>query len=355
MPRRPSTPLAELEPRAVCLVKPSALGDVVQTLPILAGLRARWPQARFSWVVNRSLAGLLDGHPHLAEVIPFDRAARGVGRVTSLVNLVRHLRRGNFDLALDLQGLARSGLITRLTGARRRIGFANAREGAPWAYTDQIELPPGELPAVDRYWHVAQALGCQGEPPRAELGIRPSHRTWARQALSGLPHPRLVIHPGAQWVTKRWPPESFAALAARAVAEFGAGVVVIGGPGDERLAAAVEALAPPGIRNLAGRTGLLELAALLEEVDVALSGDTGPMHLAAAVETPVVALFTCTSPRRAGPHGPGHRVVATQVSCAASYLKQCDHLSCLRELSPERVWPALAAALSGALDRRLVG
>ncbi len=351
----PAAPLNQLQPRRVCLVKPSALGDVVQTLPVLSGLRARWPTAEFSWVINRGLAGLLAGHPDLAEVIPFDRSARGWRRLPSTWTLARRLRAAKPDLVIDLQGLARSGLMTRWTGARRRVGFASAREGARWAYTDPIETAPGEQPAVDRYWTVARALGCQGPPPAAVLGLRPHHAHWARQALAGLPYPRISIHPGAQWATKRWPPEHYAELACRAITDFGAGIVLVGGPGEQGLAEAVAQRCPRGIKNLAGKTGLLELAGLLAQVDVAVSGDTGPMHLAAAMGTPVVALFTCTSPRRAGPHGAGHRVVATRLPCAASYLRECSHLSCMRELSPGRVWPALEAALEEWRSRRVAG
>ena len=115
-----------------------------------------------------------------------------------------------------------------------------------------------------------------------------------------------------------------------------------------------KALTGPRV-NLAGRTSLLGLAAVSSAADVFLSGDTGPMHLAAAVGTRVVAVFTCTSPARARPYGDGHRIVATRVSCAASYLKTCSTLHCLLELSPDRVWPALSAALSEAVERRQAG
>jgi len=355
MPKRDFRPLSVLQPARVCVIKPSALGDIVQSLPVLSALRARWPEAHLAWVINRGLAGIFDGQPELNQVIPFDRSARGLGRIAAMTRLARTLRDGRFDLAIDLQGLLRSGLMTLATRAPRRVGFADAREGAALAYTDRVPVPTRQQSTVDINLLVAQSLGCQGPVPPVRLGIGAGEAAWAEQMLQGLPRPILAIHPGAQWETKRWPAESFAELARRAHAECGAGVVLLGGPGDAQVAQHVaQNLAGPRV-NLAGRTSLLELAAISSAADVFLSGDTGPMHLAAAVGTRVVAVFTCTSPARARPYGPDNRVVATRVSCAASYLKTCSTKHCMLELSPGRVWPSLAAALGEAVARRQAG
>lgn len=335
--------------RRVCLIKPSALGDIVQSLPVLAALRARWPDAHLAWVVSRPLAGLLATHPDLDEVIVFDRRARGIGRLQAPWTLWRQLRGGRFDLAIDLQGLLRSGLMTRATGAARRVGFADAREGAAWAYTDRVPIPREPHSAVLRYWRLAQAVGCEGSPPAPRLGIGERERQFAATALAGLARPILAVHPGAAWPTKRWPLASFAALARRAQAERGASIVLLAGPGEGELARAIAAQLDQAT-NLAEQTNLLELAAVLAASDVFVGGDTGPMHLAAAVGTRVVALFTCTDPRRAGPYGAGHRVVATTVDCRESYLKRCNWLGCMHELTPTRVWPALRAALEEAVS-----
>ncbi len=353
MPTPQLPPLLSLDPHRVCLVKPSALGDVVQTLPVLAGLRARWPRAHLAWVVNRSLVGLLARHPQLDEVIPFDRAARGWRRARAALDLARTLRAGRFDLVIDLQGLLRSGLMARATSAPRRVGFATAREGASWCYTDRIQVPSEIVAAVPRYWYLAQALGCVGQPPRAQLGLSPADRAWARQELARLTGPRLAIHPGALWATKRWPVAQFAEVARQAMRARGAGVVLVGGPGEEDLCGDLARQLDPGNTvNLAGRTNLLQLAAVLAEADLVLANDSGPMHLAAAMETPVVALFTCTSPGRAGPHGTTHQTIATQVSCAASYRRTCPTCHCFGELSAARVWPAVDERLQAVEPSR---
>lgn len=357
MLKRISPPLNELQPGRVCLIKPSALGDVVQTLPILTMLRSRWPQAHLAWVVNRSLASLLAGHPNLDEVIGFDRARGGWRQVPAFATLCRQLRGGEFDLTIDLQGLLRSGLMGLATGSRRRVGFASAREGASWTYTDRIKASSRELPALERYQLVAAALGCEDAPPPARLGITDEHRRWAFEQLAALPRPWLVVHPGAQWQTKRWPPQHFAELARRASDTLGAGIVLAGGRGDIELCQQIAKRLESPVVNLADRTNLLQLAALCQAADVFLSGDTGPMHLAAAVGTRVVSVFTCTSPLRAGPRGQQSRVVATHVPCAASYLRRCGSLICMSELTPDRVWPVLRAALeeSAAANPQRIG
>ncbi len=368
---RKKPPLAELSPRRVCLIKPSALGDIVQTLPVLSMLRARFPEAHIAWVVKSAFSGILKGHPDLDEVIPFETSrvktpraetrhnetrhaetsSRAGGKIAGLVQLLRRLRRERFDLTIDLQGLLRSGLMTWAAAAPRRVGFANAREGAPWTYTDKFDVPIMQ-PALERYRQIVAPLGCQGEPPRAIVPITDDDRRWAAQRLDGLPRPLLAIHPGAQWETKRWPPQHFAELARRAQDAFGAGVVLVGGKGEGALAAQTADTLEDPFANVAEQTSLLQLAAVCESADVFLSGDTGPMHLAAAVGATAVAVFTCTSPRRAAPRGPQHEVVTTSVACAASYLKKCRRRICMEELSPERVWPALERALESAVERR---
>ncbi|MBX7165997.1 MAG: glycosyltransferase family 9 protein [Pirellulales bacterium] len=341
------TPLAELRPERICLIKPSALGDVVQTLPLLAGLRARWPQAKITWVLHRGLVPLLEGQPGLDGIVPFDRQQLADRPWASVPALWRELRAGRFDLAIDVQGLLRSGAVTWATGAARRVGFANAREGASLAYTDLVAVPDVDLPAVERYWLLAAALGCEGAPRVTAPSIPDSDRRAVVDLLHGLPRPWLAIHPGARWETKRWPPASFSQVADRAVREFGASIVLLGGPEETLLTAAVrQHLKTRHVVDLAGRTTLKQLAAACDLADMLLSNDSGPMHLAAACSTPVLGVFTCTSPRRAGPFGAGHRIAATGVACAASYVRTCPTMHCMAELVPERVWPLVRAALS---------
>jgi lipopolysaccharide heptosyltransferase II len=335
------------EPRRICLIKPSALGDVVQSLPVFAALRRRYPRAHIAWLVNSAYAPLLEPIPQLDEVIEFDRHVMRAGVWRGLrdaATFVRGLSERRFDLAVDLQGLAKSGAFTLATRAHRRVGLASAREGAGIAYTHVVDDRAGSPAAVERYWKVAEFLDADG-PKEFALALTHRERAEAARSLHGLPRPIVAAQPGAQWETKRWPAANFAASLQRTLAAGGS-AVILGGPGEEPIAAAVaDALSIPN-RNLAGKTSLRLLAAVLESCDLALTNDSGPMHLAAAVGTPTVAVFTCTAPERAGPFGSGHRIVQTAVDCRASYVKRCAHLSCMKELTAERVIPALAAALA---------
>ncbi|RUL89534.1 glycosyltransferase family 9 protein [Tautonia sociabilis] len=340
--------LRNLEPRRVCLIKPSALGDVVHALPVLSALKGRWPGASFSWVINRGLVGLVEGHPELDEVIPFDRAgaARGAAGLARFGRFLAELRQRRFDLAIDLQGLFRSGLMAFATGARVRVGRRDAREGASAFYSHRVGS--GSIHAVDRLLDLASAFGADISRPRFGLPIREEDRRWASLELAGLPRPLLVLNPGARWVTKRWPPVHFAEVARRAAQAKGAGIVVVGAAEDRPLTSEIVAtldLAGVAALDLSGRTSLTGLAAVAAESDVFLSNDTGPLHLATAAGARVVAVFTCTDPAKTGPYGPGAIVLRTGIWCAGSCIRRCDRMECMRELSPDRVWPAVCRAL----------
>jgi len=348
--------LSRLSPQRICLIKPSALGDIVQTLPLLPVLKTRFPQARISWVVNRELAGLVEGHPCLEDVLPFDR--RGGWR--DWMRLLDELRSRQFDLVFDLQGLFRTAVMTVMTRAAVRVGLQTAREGASLTTNCIVPGTAREVPAHARVWRIAEVLG-HGDSPRETLvATSTEDREWATTLLERLPRPVFAVHPGAQWETKRWPVEKFAEVLKRALHEWRGSAIVLGSRGEHPQAERLRHLLTEGVTapsratneadsaviNLAGQTSLKQLAALLTAVDFAVSNDSGPMHLAAGLGIPTLGLFTCTSPGQSGPPGDRHVLVATSVSCAASYHKKCPnrgpaHLACLQELDVERVWQGL--------------
>jgi lipopolysaccharide heptosyltransferase II len=341
-------PLNECDLWRIVLIKPSALGDIVHSLPVLSALRRRFPRAHIAWVVNRAYEPLLLGHPDLDETLPFDRgAARGgwLAAARTFTRFLRTLRSGRFDLAIDLQGLLRSGLMAWASGAPRRVALSGVREGARWFFTDTVALPRPGLHAVDRYWCLAEALGAGDGPKNFHVPVAPTAATWATEVIGSLPRPWLVLAAGSRWLTKRWLPEHFAELAGRAQAEFGGSVLFIGGPDEAHLSAAVrERLHGPSL-DLTGRTALPQLAAILARADVMLANDTGPLHLAAALGRPVVAPYTCTKVAWTGPYGMKHRAVETRVWCAGSCRKRCSRMECMAELTPDRLWPVLREVL----------
>lgn len=343
-------PLSACEAKRICLIKPSSLGDVAQALPILHALRWRFPGAHISWLVNRAYAPLLRPIRELNEVIEFDRSSYKPADPRSwrrFSEFLRGLTRRRFDLVVDLQCLLRSGLMTAATRASIRIGLQSAREGAGLFYTHVAQDACHQL-AVDRYWMVADLLGAGNLPKVFDLGLTLQEREQARQRLATLPRPLVGVNPGARWETKRWPADRFAQVLQEASrGDDGPGaVVILGGPGEEPMAhECAQGLRIPAV-NLCGKTELRELAAILAECDLLLTNDTGPMHLASAVGTPTVSLFTCTSPQRAAPFGESHRIIQTSVSCRGSYLRQCDRMDCMRDLTVDLVLPVLTGALN---------
>jgi heptosyltransferase I len=346
---RSRLPLSAYPAERIALLKPSALGDIIHCLPVLTALRRRYPHAHITWVVNYTYAPLLCGHRDLDDILPFDRRASHHGwgaAARSWLGFLRELRRRRFDLTIDLQGLFRTAVMMAATGATRRVGLSTAREGATWTYTDVVPVADfNALHAVDRCWRVVEAFGVGDLPKEFHIPISPQAQRWAEATTRGYPRPWLMLGPGARWMTKRWPPEHFAALARRAQEAFGGTVFLVGGAEETAAAMAVrKGLSGPS-RELSGRTTLPQLAALLERADVMLANDTGPLHLAAALGRPIVAPYTCTSVRLNGPYPAQTGAVETTVPCRGSYVKRCSRLDCMTELTPNRLWRSLTEVL----------
>ena len=325
-------------PRRILIIKPSAIGDIVHALPVLSLLHRRWPEAKVSWVVTPACAGLLERHPLLDEVIVFNRhrfghAWRSPTAALALWRVGRDFRRRNFDLVIDLQGLFRSGWMAWQTRAPIRVGYSQAREGG-WAfYTHRVPNTPLSVQAVERYLRMADALGLGREPVEFRFATNDADRAAVSEKLSALPPGSryAVLLPGTNWATKRWPAESFAALVGPLRERYGLESIVAGGPGDVGLASGIPAI------NVAGKTSLRELVALLVRADLVIANDSGPMHIAAALGRPLVALYGPTSPERTGPHGRMESVLRVDLPCAACYSRRCSHHSCMRWLRPADV------------------
>jgi heptosyltransferase-1 len=335
------------EPRRIVLIKPSALGDIMHSLPVLHSLRRRFPDAHVAWVVNRIYEPVLRGHPDLDAIIPFDRGALRAGwfdGALAFADFLRRLRLHRFDLAIDLQGLFRTGLMTLATGARQRIGLASAREGATWFYHHRIDDQQVKH-AVDRYGLIAESLGADARDKVFTVPVDDIAKAWAKRQLANCPRPWIAVGVGARWLTKRWPPEHFAALARRAIEHFGGTALFVGAPDETQLAQQAAALVPYPVCQLTGKTNLPQLIALLSEADVMLANDTGPLHVAVALGRPVVAPYTCTLVERTGPYGQAARAVETTVPCRGSCIRTCDRMDCMAELTPDRLWLPLREIL----------
>ncbi len=338
----------------ILIVKPSSFGDIVMTLPALALVRRTYPDAAIGWFVNAEFAGLLEGHPMLASLHIWDRGRRGsaggfLRGAGSLRRVLREVRACGYDVAYDFQGLFRSGLVTRRSGAPVRIGFRDGRELSTLFYTERRATPESAVHAVDRYRSLVDPeSAAEVEFP---LAIDETAHVAARALLDELglgPDERFVaINPAARWPSKRWPPERFGQVATWIHRHAGVRSVCIGAPGFRNVARTVAAAGGDAVLDATGQTSLKQLAALLHNAAFLLTNDSGPMHLAVAAGTPVVALFGPTDPARIGPYGPGHEVVQVPVECAPCSKRDCpEKLPCMVMLEVKTVAQACERMLS---------
>ena len=335
-------------PRRIAILKPSALGDIAHSLPVLSGLRELFPTSHIAWVVNSGYRAMLDGHPDLNEVIPFERGAfrkQHFEAIRYSIEFAQLLRRKRFDLVIDLQGLLRTGLMAAATGAPVRLGFNNAREGSRRFYSHRFEVPDADrIHAVDRYWRFVEWLGGEHLTKQFQMPIDAEQLKACKAELSNFPRPWLALAPGARWLTKRWPLNSFAELANRMHRDFGGTVVLVGAADDNALSAELKPKLHGPVCDFIGRTNIAKMVALLSIQDALLSNDTGPLHVAAALGVPCVAPYLCTKPIL---HGPYRQIgISTTVPCAGSYLRVCpNNLICFPELTPDKLWPSLQTVL----------
>ena len=321
------TPSRAAAPR-IALVKLSSLGDVVHALPAAAALRAWWPRAELTWVVERREEAILGGNPDVSHVVAVDtrlwrRDVRRPGRAPAVVaevrGLVRRLAAGRFHVALDLQGLWKSGVITALTRAPLRVGMAagHCRERPSAWFTNRHVTPPAAaVHVVDRYMAVVASLGIDLAavgPPAFPIPREPAAEArmarWLEDEGVKATTPLVLLNPGSGGDHKRWAVEGFRRLGEELAVRLGARVAIAWGPGEEPLARAIAhgmrtgAVVPPS-------TTILEMVALFRRAALVVGGDTGPVHVAAVLGVPTIGLYGPTSARRNGPYGP--RVTAIQ-------------------------------------------
>ena len=342
--------------RRILIVKMSSIGDVVHCLPIAGALRRRYPEAYLAWVVQPAAAEVLIGHPALDEVLVVGGQGEprpGVRPLPSLQQpfaLARALRGLTFDLTIDMQGLAKSAWVAYLTGAKDRLGFRNYQEGAFLLCNHRIVPDRRDNHVVEGYLGFAEAVGAPTTPVEFGLATAPEDEARAEELLGGR-RDLVALVPGAQWLSKRWPPARFAAALDALHAEFGGEGVVVGAKGDAPLAQEITRAATTPILDLTGKTTLKQLAAVFRRCRLTLANDTGPMYISSAVNTPTVAVFGPTDPRRLGPYGPGHAKVTAALSCAPCRRRECAGLRCLEAVSVEQVVAAARPLLQAASER----
>ncbi len=267
----------------------SALGDVVCSLPVAHHLKSVFPDCQVTWIVDGRFAGIVE----CCEAVDFVVRAKPGLKPSSWPVL-----EGEYDAALDLQGLLKSGIAIARAKAQEKVGYHWQREGA-WLFSAKVLPDPSSLHIVDQYVDVARSI-TKCEVPVA-FGIRPEP---ADPNALGVVGPFVVVNAGAGWVTKRWPPQSFASLI-DALAEKGLTSVLIGGKAGADVYAANAVIEQCSSRpvSLLGKTSVTELIAVIAQAKAHIGGDTGSTHIAAAVGVPAIGLYSITNPLRSCPYG----------------------------------------------------
>ncbi len=335
--------------KKILIIKPSSLGDIIHALPVAYALKAEIPESEIDWVIGAGYEELLEGNPAIKRTLTFDRRMfQGGNGLRNLGSFVGKLRRERYDLVIDLQGLLRSALMAFACRSKSRIGFANAREGAPLFYTERVAVPDLSIHAVDRYLLTLESIGIEHhEAPRFDIVLEERHDKEAVSLLKEFDIEEgeefVAIAPSARWLTKRWPAERFIEIANR-INGVRLKTVFIGTKDEEVVLA--EHIDKLILRNLAfGRTSIKGLAALLKRARLLVTNDSGPMHIAAAVGTPAAALFGPTDPVRTGPYGRMHRVITAGVECAPCLKRECESVRCLTGISVDAVFDEVKAML----------
>jgi len=334
--------------RKLLIVKPTSLGDVVQSLCVPCALKRAFPDRFVGFLVSDALAELLEGHPCIDEVVPFPYRRLKSGSVFGAFRELRaRLRPGGWDVAADLQGLARSGIAAWLSGAPLRVGYSDAREFSRLAYTHRIASDRLAEHAVERYMKIAAFLGADTAP--VEFGLSADEEDKERFLAAAGGEPPVVLVPGARWETKRWPAPFFAELGRELHRRTGRRIVLLGSAAEAGLCAETARAIGPAALDISGRTTLSGLKAALAAAALVVSNDSGPMHLAAALGTPTVSIFGPTSPERVAPWGQERFVVRSGLDCAGCYRRKCHTMPppCLASIEPERVFEVCMKALDG--------
>ncbi len=344
----------EVDTGRILIIRLSAIGDVVRTLPALSTLRREYPNAHIAWAVEDKSRGILEGHPHLDEVIEFERRRIGSALKNPLrlpaglamaARYLRKIRSDDYDMVFDFHGILKSGIIAAASRSPRRVGFERGfvKEFSHLFTNKKVKPTDARLPRVERN---LELLGPFVSPENVTdmpvLGITEKQRAKARAFIGetfGESRPLVAVHPGTSRNLKKWVPAHFAVLCDMLASSLGARAMITWGPGERADAERIRSLAKSRPEVAMQTDNILELAALLEACDLMIAVDSGPMHIGSAVGTPVVAVFGPTDVRINAPHWGAKKVVTAHIDCRPCD-ENCDFARCMEAVTPNDVFEA---------------
>ena len=344
-------------PRRILLLRLERIGDLLMALPAIRDVRALAPAAEVHLAVGSWNLPIARAISYVDRVETLDARwlARGGRGAQRLVAATARWRRTSYDLAINFEPDVRSNLLLAACGARWTAGWVSGGGGPLLDVGLDFDT---RVHTTENARRLVAAVFERPAPPSPDplLTIAEPVRRAALARLAGASRPLVAIHVSGGRLVKQWEPEKFAEVGRRLAVEQGATILLTGGPGDRALVDVVKRHVPADrTLDVAGAVDLLELAALLEQVDVLVTGDTGPMHLAAAMGTPVAAVFGPSIPARYAPSGPADRIVRVDLPCSPCNRirrppPQCRGLipECLTSIPASRVYEAVLSALACA-------
>lgn len=326
-------------PQRILIVLFGAIGDVTRALPLLTRLRRGYPHASIAWAVEPAAATLLDSHPALDQVLLYERT-QGARQFWPFLQSIRQKK---FDLVLDLQRHAKSGLVSVWSRAPVRLGFHrhNTKEGNWLLNTHTIPPVLDFSLKLQQYLKFSDALGLPDDGVHFDLRLRAEEEQQVEALLADTPRSFAAFFLGSRWPSRFWFPDATAQVARSLQREYGMGTVLIGGPGEVAFATDVTAVletTETTATNLSGRTSLRDLIGIFSRARIAIGPDSGPMHIAAAVGTPVISFWGATSPLRSAPWGSEDFVQCGPAACSPCYVRQCRiNRACMQRITPTQV------------------
>jgi heptosyltransferase-1 len=318
------------------IVRLGALGDIVHTLPAAAALRAAHPDAEIDWLVDVRHRDFLDLVTVVDRVLVLESSAP-----SAWIDVTRRLRGARYDAALDFQGLLKSAVLARASGAAKILGFSifhlREKTARPF-YSESVDGEGGHV--ILKNLRLLETLGVSGSEITFPIAIVDSQAA-DEVVAAAAGAPIVLLNPAAAWPNKRWDPRRYGELAAGLQEVRGFAPFVLWGPGEQELARGV-VTASYGAARLAPPTTLTDVVALCRRASLMISGDTGPLHVACAVGTPTVSLFGPTDPGRNGPWDPADITISRFDSCGCHYDRRCRQREwCLDSISVSEVTAAI--------------
>lgn len=333
----------------ILIVRLSALGDVIHTLPVLPALKQKFPKAKIGWLVSKKAKALLENHPLIDELHVFEGF-----QLQKLLPLIHQLKQNQYDVALDFQGLLKSSVLPLLANIPHRIGFSDAREGASCFYTHPITpsilFLDQKTAVIERYWELLQAINC----PKPNTIKYPLPEFSNDLAIAVEPN-TIALSLFTAWPTKNWPLVNWKKLIELIFKKTNYPILILDdqNPKHQQHLKAELGQALNNERVHVEALNIQQLAPILKQTKAVIGGDSFVLHLAGALQNPIcIGLYGPTSIRRTPPpmlNAQNHLIqISPQLACQPCHKKQCQNtekLQCLNMMTPEFVFEALQKAI----------